>query len=69
MVLSIVIGGTLGMLAGYFKKAEAIIMRLIDIQIAIPGILFAIVIVATLGDSLINVVFSVAIFSIPTRCV
>ena len=63
---SIVIGGTLGMLAGYFKKAEAIIMRLIDIQIAIPGILFAIVIVATLGDSLINVVFSVAIFSIPT---
>lgn len=48
------------MLAGYFKKAEAIIMRLIDIQIAIPGILFAIVIVATLGDSLINVVFSVA---------
>lgn len=66
VVLSIVIGGTLGMLAGYFKKAEAIIMRLIDIQIAIPGILFAIVIVATLGDSLINVVFSVAIFSIPT---
>lgn len=66
VVLSIVIGGTLGMLAGYFKKAEAIIMRLIDIQIAIPGILFAIVIVATLCDSLINVVFSVAIFSIPT---
>ncbi len=32
VVLSIVIGGTLGMLAGYFKKAEAIIMRLIDIR-------------------------------------
>jgi len=64
--LSILIGGTLGMLAGYYKKAEAVIMRLVDIQIAIPGILFAIVIVATLGDSLINVVFSVAIFSIPT---
>ncbi|MBQ2896427.1 MAG: ABC transporter permease [Oscillospiraceae bacterium] len=64
--LCMIIGGTLGMLAGYYKKAEAIIMRLIDIQIAIPGILFCIVIAATLGDSMINVVFSVAIFSIPT---
>ena len=66
VVLSIFLGGTLGILAGYSKKAEAVIMRLIDIQIAIPGILFAIVIVATLGDSLVNVVFSVAIFSVPT---
>ncbi len=66
VVLSVVVGGTLGMLAGYYKKAEAIIMRLVDIQVAIPGILFAIVIVATLGDSLFNVVVSVAIFSIPT---
>lgn len=64
--LCMLIGGTLGMLAGFYKKAEAVIMRLIDIQIAIPGILFCIVIAATLGDSMINVVFSVAIFSIPT---
>ncbi len=66
VLLSVAVGGTLGMLAGYYKKAEMIIMRLVDIQVAIPGILFAIVIVATLGDSLFNVVISVAIFSIPT---
>ena len=66
VLLSVLIGGTLGMLAGYYKGAETVIMRLIDIQIAIPGILFAIVIVATLGDTLFNVVLSVAVFSIPT---
>lgn len=61
-----VIGGTfLGLIAGYFKKMDSIIMRFVDLLFAFPGILLAMLIIAILGASLVNVVIAISIWSIP----
>jgi glutathione transport system permease protein len=60
-------GTILGLIAGYFEGWwDRIIMRLCDVLFAFPGILLAIGIVAILGGGMLNVIFAVAIFSIPT---
>ena len=61
------IGTLLGLIAGYYEGwADRIIMRICDVLFAFPGILLAIGIVAILGGGIINVIFAVSIFSIPT---
>lgn len=64
--LSIVVGGFLGALAGYFGGwIDNIIMRIMDIFLAIPSILLAIAIVSALGSNLVNLVIALSISSIP----
>jgi peptide/nickel transport system permease protein len=59
-------GGTLGLIAGYFGRwVDAVIMRLIDVQLAFPSILLAMGIVSVLGPSLENAMIAVGIASIP----
>jgi peptide/nickel transport system permease protein len=58
---SVAIGGLLGvllgLLAGYFGGwADALIMRLVDIQLSLPGVLLAVAILAAIGKGLLNVV-------------
>lgn len=61
------IGGTiLGLLAGYYRKMDAIIMRFVDLLFSFPGILLAMLIIAILGTSLVNVAIAISIWSIPT---
>ncbi|MFD2925008.1 ABC transporter permease [Halobacillus naozhouensis] len=61
------IGGVfLGLLSGYFKKLDGPIMRVVDLLFAFPGILLAMLIIAMLGTSLVNVVIAISIWSIPT---
>ncbi|APW38753.1 glutathione ABC transporter permease GsiD [Rhodoferax koreense] len=61
-----VIGTALGLLAGYYEGWwDRIVMRISDVLFAFPGILLAIGIVAILGNGMVNVIFAVAIFSIP----
>jgi peptide/nickel transport system permease protein len=61
-----VIGGALGLLAGYRSGAVgAVIMRIMDVILAFPALVFAIAINAVLGASLRNVIISIAFFSIP----
>ncbi len=56
------VGLTLGMLGGYFRgRADAIIAKLIDIQLAFPFLLFAITVIAVLGPSLRNLLVILAI--------
>lgn len=65
--IAAVIGGTLGAVAGYYgKRLDNMIMRLMDILLAIPSILLAISIVAALGANLVNVMIAVGIASIPS---
>ena len=64
--LGLLLGVLLGVMAGYFRRLDRPIMMLIDVLIAFPGILLAIAIVAALGPGLTNVVFAVALFSVPT---
>jgi peptide/nickel transport system permease protein len=62
-----ILGIVLGILAGYYGgKLDALIMRVMDVLLAFPGILLALAIVSVLGKDLINVIIAVSIFSIPT---
>ncbi|MGO0058864.1 nickel transporter permease [Brevibacillus fluminis] len=59
-------GVILGLLSGYYGKwVDTVIMRIIDVLLAFPGILLALAIVSALGPSLINVMIAVGVFSIP----
>ena len=60
-----VTGIVLGLLAGYFSRLDAPIMRAMEVLLAFPSILLAIAIVAALGPSLINVMIAVGLRSIP----
>nr|WP_315430504.1 glutathione ABC transporter permease GsiD [uncultured Albidiferax sp.] len=61
-----VIGTVLGLLAGYYEGWwDRIVMRISDVLFAFPGILLAIGIVAILGSGMVNVIFAVAVFSVP----
>jgi len=62
-----IIGGILGAISGYYgKQTDNIIMRLLDILYAIPGILLAIVIIAAFGSNTITLVIALSVGSIPT---
>ena len=65
--VALVIGVTLGLVSGYVGGwVDNLIMRFIDVLLAFPGILLAIVIAGTLGPGLRNVMIAVGIFSVPT---
>ena len=64
--ISLVVGGLIGAISGYFGgKLDNILMRLMDIQMAIPTILMAIVISSVLGPGLFNLMVAVGITYIP----
>ena len=60
-------GGTiLGMAAGYFGgRIDMVISRLLDVLLAFPGLLLAIVIVASLGPSLTNAMIALGVAGVP----
>jgi peptide/nickel transport system permease protein len=69
-VVSVVVGLSLGLLlgsiAGYFGGfVDSVIMRLIDIMLAIPGLLLAIGIVAMLGPGLLQIMVAVGVTQVP----
>ena len=64
--ISIVVGTTLGLIAGYYRGVtEIAIMRLMDIILTLPSLLLAIVIVAILGPGVSNALLAVAIVLLP----
>jgi peptide/nickel transport system permease protein len=64
--IALVIGGTLGLVSGYFKgTVDIIIMRLMDVLLSIPAILLAIAIVASFGTGMGNLIVAISIGSIP----
>ncbi|CAJ0743879.1 Glutathione transport system permease protein GsiD [Ralstonia edaphis] len=66
VIIGAIVGTMLGLLAGYYEGWwDRIVMRISDVLFAFPGILLAIGIVAILGNGMINVIFAVAVFSIP----
>ena len=66
VVLAILIGVPIGVVAGYAGgRTDMVIMRLIDVLMAFPGVLLAIAIISMLGPSLVNAMIAVAIYTIP----
>ncbi|WP_302294726.1 nickel/cobalt ABC transporter permease [Pyramidobacter piscolens] len=66
VMISLVIGTFLGSVSGYFGgRIDEVVMRLMDIMMAFPGILLALAIVAILGPSLTNLIVAIGINSVP----
>ena len=69
-VLSVALGGfagvAIGLVSGFFGGwADSVLMRSMDVLLAFPGIILAIGVVALLGPGIDNVIYSVAVFSVP----
>ncbi|MFO1272023.1 MAG: ABC transporter permease [Rubrivivax sp.] len=64
-VVALMLGALLGMLAGYFRRVDALLMRVMDGLMAIPAILLAIALVAALGAQVWTVVVAIAIPEVP----
>ena len=67
ILAALCVGGVLGAFAGYYGKAfDAVIMRVMDVLLAIPSMLLATAIVAALGPGLVNVLIAIGISYVPT---
>ncbi len=65
--ISMVIGSAIGVIAGYFGgKLDEVLMRLVDVILAFPSILLAILIVAILGPKLENAMIAIGIVNAPS---
>ncbi len=66
VVTSVVIGILVGGVAGYYRgRVDEILMRIVDIFLAFPGLILAVVIVAILGPGLDNVMIALALVGWP----
>ncbi len=66
VTLATVVGITLGVIAGFYRKLDMFIMQVMDILMSFPALLLAIVIIAVLGAGLTNAMIAVAIAAIPS---
>ncbi|TPK80604.1 ABC transporter permease [Mesorhizobium sp. B2-4-18] len=68
-IAACVVGSTLGLVAGYFGGwADRIISRIVDIWMAFPPVLFAILLIAVLGTGLSSVILAIAIIDWTRFC-
>ena len=65
-LIATIVGTMLGAIGAFYGKwLDHVIMRIMDVLLALPGILLALAIIAALGTGLINVVLAIGIQSIP----
>lgn len=65
--LSLIFGTILGAIAGFYQgRVDDVIMRILDVFSAIPSLLLAMVISATLGTGLVNTMIAVAVPAMPS---
>lgn len=66
VVLSLIPGVLLGLLAAFHQKLLApVVMRVMDVMLALPGLLLAICVITVLGPGLMNTVIAIAVGSLP----
>ena len=66
VVFGLVVGGAVGAVAGYYGgKVDEVIMKLIDTQMAFPGVLLALMLIAVFGNSIQNLILALGVMSIP----
>ena len=66
VAISLIAGIVLGLVAGYVRGlTETIIMRVMDVMLALPSLLLAIAVVAILGPGLANAMYAIAIVLLP----
>ncbi len=64
--MGLAVGVICGLLAGFYKKLDNFIMRIMDILFTFPGTLLAMLIIAMLGNSTFNAMLAISIWSIPS---
>ncbi len=64
-LLSLVLGAILAAVCALFRKADMVIMRIVDVWNCIPAILLALVLLAVFGGSVGNLIATLAIVNIP----
>lgn len=65
--ISLIIGGLIGVVAAYFGGyLDSVLMRLMDILLAVPGTLLALAIVAALGPGMVNLLIAMTVSFIPS---
>ncbi|MBL8698565.1 MAG: ABC transporter permease [Alphaproteobacteria bacterium] len=65
VIVTGILGAVIGGLAGYFRRIDNIVMRVMDAMMAFPGVLLAIAIAAVLGPSEFNAVIALSITYTP----
>jgi dipeptide transport system permease protein len=66
VVLSLILGVVFGLLAGYYGGiVDIIIMRVVDIMLALPSLLLALVLVAVFGPSIVNASLALTFVALP----
>jgi len=66
MIFALLTGGTIGAVSGYFGgRTDNILMRLMDVLIAIPSTLMAIAVVSALGPGLRNLIIAIGVSNTP----
>ena len=66
IVIALTLGVFLGAIGGYYGgKLDEVIMRIMDILLAFPGMLLALAIISMLGPSLRNLIVAIGIYSLP----
>jgi ABC-type dipeptide/oligopeptide/nickel transport system permease subunit len=64
--IGVLVGVPLGAIPGYYPRADLFVQRVIDVMLAFPGLLLAIVLISILGVGLVNVMVAIGVASIPT---
>ena len=64
-VISMGVGLAIGLVSGYLRRVDSIVMRLMDAMMAIPAILLAIALMAITKPSVGNVIIAISIAEIP----
>ncbi|WP_370434668.1 ABC transporter permease [Microvirga sp. TS319] len=64
-IMSVLLGLLIGVVAGYFRAADTVIMRIMDGIMAIPSILLAIALVSLTGGTILTVLVAITIPEIP----
>ncbi len=66
VLLALVPGVVLGLLAAFFQRwLSPVIMRVMDVLLALPGLLLAICVITILGPGLVNTVIAIAVGALP----
>ncbi|MCT9934176.1 ABC transporter permease [Planotetraspora sp. A-T 1434] len=65
-VLAVIFGALLGLVAGYYGGiVDIFVMRAVDVLMAIPTLIVAVLVLGILGSSLLNVIILIAVFFVP----
>ena len=64
-VATIILGTFIGLMAGYFRRVDGVVMRVMDGLMAFPGVILALAIMAARGPSVGNVIFALTVVDTP----